>query len=367
MRERPRTKIRGWSCQVRDHMPCRSATDASDLSEEQIMRLQKLAATIVVTAGTATVSLIFWSSTLALGGADGNIPEPQQGGDSVPKSASLKSGDVGQDVDRLQKYLQQFGYMRAPKGEENRFAPYANPRVLSDPPKVPGTFDEETRRALKRFQLQNRLPVTGQLNRATLDLIQSARCGVPDTAEFVTDGKKWSQTEVTYSFQVRKDTKRISAALDNDEVKEAVRQAFQLWSVVTPLTFVMRPDNDEDANIRIMFGKGNHGDGIRESFDGPRGVLAHAYSPPPPSLDGLAGDVHFDDEERWLTDPVAGIDLVTVAAHEIWHALGLGHSQVKDGLMYPYYGDPRAYLDGDDIRGIQFLYGPRRIAQAKAK
>lgn len=53
------------------------------------------------------------------------------------------------------------------------------------------------------------------------------------------------------------------------------------------------------------------------------------------------------------------IDLVTVAAHEIGHALGLGHSNVACALMNPFYNGSQRYLAQDDIDGIRAIYGNR--------
>ena len=82
------------------------------------------------------------------------------------------------------------------------------------------------------------------------------------------------------------------------------------------------------------------------------GVLAHAFYP-------QNGETHFDDEERWVDRETDGIDLTTVTAHELGHALGLGHSEVSGALMAPYYQgyDPNFSLSDDDQRAIQSLYG----------
>lgn len=53
------------------------------------------------------------------------------------------------------------------------------------------------------------------------------------------------------------------------------------------------------------------------------------------------------------------IDLVTVAAHEVGHALGLGHSNVNCALMNPFYTGSHRYLAQDDIDGIRTIYGNR--------
>ncbi|HZH29256.1 MAG TPA: matrixin family metalloprotease [Pyrinomonadaceae bacterium] len=175
-----------------------------------------------------------------------------------------------------------------------------------------------------------------------------------DNAEFVLDGRKWNHTNLTYYFQ--NGTNDIAG---NDE-HQAVREAFTLWANVTTLTFteVYSPSS---ADIVIIWAVGNHGDGF--PFDGTNGVLAHAFFPPP-NGGSLAGDAHFDDDETWSNN-FSAIDMVTVAAHEIGHSLGLGHSQVPGALMYPFYNGPHRYLDQDDINGIRTLY-PKALGYSLA-
>ena len=82
------------------------------------------------------------------------------------------------------------------------------------------------------------------------------------------------------------------------------------------------------------------------------GVLAHAYYP-------TVGDTHFDEDETWTANTHSGTNLLNVATHELGHALGLGHSNVANSVMAPYYQgyDPNFELKNDDIKAIQSLYG----------
>lgn len=47
---------------------------------------------------------------------------------------------------------------------------------------------------------------------------------------------------------------------------------------------------------------------------------------------------------------------ISVVAHEIGHALGLGHSKFREALMYAESLESRTKLGWDDIEGISFLY-----------
>ncbi len=51
-------------------------------------------------------------------------------------------------------------------------------------------------------------------------------------------------------------------------------------------------------------------------------------------------------------------DQVAVLAHEIGHALGLGHSTVNDSLMYFSTVDKRKTLGQDDRDAVSYLYPP---------
>lgn len=88
-------------------------------------------------------------------------------------------------------------------------------------------------------------------------------------------------------------------------------------------------------------------------FDGWNGVLAHAYFP-------SDGRLHFDEKEWWSAYENHGLfkqPLPQVATHEIGHALGLEHSNVKGSIMWPSCCESTAKLHQDDINGIRKIYG----------
>ena len=173
---------------------------------------------------------------------------------------------------------------------------------------------------------------------------------------YVLSGGSWPNTGFTYSFAT------LTGDIPFASERGIIGQAFGLWSNVARV----RPSEVADGgsssctgNVRIWWGAGDHGDGY--PFDGPWGVLAHAFYPPPVNAGCIAGDIHFDDAEFWVSPGWGGVgfDLATVAAHEIGHSLGLGHSADSNALMYPFYSSRRAYLSYDDIAGIIAIYGTR--------
>jgi len=168
--------------------------------------------------------------------------------------------------------------------------------------------------------------------------------------EYVVQGNNWDHRILTYWFA--NGTEDIQDNLEQN----AIRTAMSIWENQTDLYFLEVCDSIF-ADIIIMWGIADHGCGY--PFDSTGGILAHGFYPPPNGT--FAGDIHFDDDENWTIEirnsSAQPLDLITIAAHEIGHSLGLDHSSVENALMYPYYNGSHRYLHQDDITGIRSIYG----------
>ncbi|XP_069828068.1 matrix metalloproteinase-18-like [Dendropsophus ebraccatus] len=200
---------------------------------------------------------------------------------------------------------------------------------------------------LQEMQLFFGLEVTGKLDKKTIEMMEKPRCGVHDIGAYETVPKSaaWQKNEITYKIV------NFTPDMPQADVESSIKRAFKVWSDVAPLTFTRVYKGDCD--IEIKFVTGDHSD--NSPFDGPNGVLAHAFQPGP----HIGGDTHFDDDETFTTNSQQ-YNLFLVAAQEFGHALGLHHSSDQGALMYPNYPntDPDHFrLPQDDIDAIQSLYG----------
>jgi hypothetical protein len=188
----------------------------------------------------------------------------------------------------------------------------------------------------------------------------------------------------------------LGGALTNEDLRQAILEALNLWASVSPLDFREVVDsgppidqhrhtdidgdgNDDDKHDNYLIGNfpririGHH------PIDMAYGTLAHGFFPPDINLppfwpvnDGLTGDVHFDTAETWnLSGGSAQRDFLEVALHEIGHALGLKHEIDTDdmgpdvqetAIMNPNYADifdglGTSRLYPDDVQGIRRIYG----------
>ncbi|XP_060115436.1 matrix metalloproteinase-28 [Heteronotia binoei] len=232
----------------------------------------------------------------------------------------------------------------------------------------PGTRPVVFSKAVREFQWVSHLSLSGKLDASTVHQMSLPRCGVNDAGSFAA----WKErVDVLFLGQraEKKRRKRYSHQsgqwykrhltyrvvnwpwyLPQQQVRLAVKAAFELWSNVSSLVFWEA--TSDSADIRLTFFHGDHNDGTDNAFDGPGGALAHAFFP-------RRGEAHFDNDERWSLDSSKGRNLFVVVAHEIGHTLGLEHSPVRSALMSPYYKKlgKDFVLSWDDVLAIQNLYG----------
>lgn len=167
------------------------------------------------------------------------------------------------------------------------------------------------------------------------------------------DGPGTGRASLGYYFQ------RLSSRLPAAQITPEILRAMQEWAKVVEISFAPVPGSNYSRTVNILFATGAHGDAY--PFDGPGRVLAHTFYPSPPNPETIAGDMHLDDDEEWVTGEslsLRSVDVFSVVLHELGHALGLGHSDVPGSVMYPYYR--RAIgLTAEDIQAIRELYAAR--------
>merc|ERR1719189_3487015 len=215
--------------------------------------------------------------------------------------------------------------------------------------------------AIYNFQNFAGLKPTGKMDKQTKVLMNTPRCGMKDIVghgsyarkkRYVLQGSRWRNKVLTWKIY-KYSSQPTPKAFD---VRQAVKESFQLWQdEIANLDFEECPsceeNGDKEADIKIYFEKGEHGDG--EPFDGPGGTLAHAFFP------RYGGDVHMDDTEKWTLKTHRGTDMFQTLVHELGHSLGLSHSDERSAIMAPFHKGymPNLKLDKDDILAIQELYG----------
>jgi len=131
--------------------------------------------------------------------------------------------------------------------------------------------------------------------------------------------------------------------------QSVIESAFDRWASVANLSFTQV---DDQAGDIVLAGEYIWGSEIAHA------VTARSFT----EREGETfsqiswSEIHFTETVYWSVNGSLGYDFLTVATHEIGHALGLRHSEVVGALMYADY-QGRNTLQADDIAGIQYLYG----------
>ncbi|RYZ01838.1 MAG: matrixin family metalloprotease [Myxococcales bacterium] len=276
-----------------------------------------------------------------MGCSDGGVEgEVAPSGGATIGERELALGAQGGDVQALTAYLTRYGYF--PNAELQETYPAWRP-LVSEAPTHPGTFDARTEAALRAFQLNMGLPVTGVVDSETARNINSPRCGVPDGIAPLDPTDKFARIPDTafrpgsvlnYTFTTLGEhpiksidqrgniTYDLSCNLPPVIVQKALlRGALEFWSRVTSLTF-------------------------RESSTIPVSLIIAGGS------DSLASTefhtIRLNSYVCW------DVTLMLMAlSHEVGHALGLDHSSFSDAVMFPSRNTQAAKpLSEDDKVGI---------------
>ncbi|KAL5247470.1 hypothetical protein ACHWQZ_G019373 [Mnemiopsis leidyi] len=223
------------------------------------------------------------------------------------------------------RYLLQFGYLETVKQETER--------ELLEGDTLIGEADLSE--SLRRYQRLFGLEVTGTVTEETLRKMREARCGMKDEEyhrgkkrpkRYTVMNKLWRKGRLYYWF----DPGKYPNEIPRDVLRREFERSLQLWSDVSGVTFIeLPPEKERRADIKISFEKGDHGD--RYPFDGPGGIVAHAFFP-------RKGLLHFDDSEIFAPNKEGGINFHFIATHELGHILGIDHSFHENAVMYPLYG-----------------------------
>ncbi|GMN20104.1 hypothetical protein TIFTF001_045281 [Ficus carica] len=219
-------------------------------------------------------------------------------------------GEIVPGLTELKQYLQRFGYLDAEPvavkqvdiGNDN------NNLSAADDNKNGDYFDETVESAVKAYQRNYNLPVTGTLDPMTVSQMMLPRCGSPDIVNgtrrtsasfpnnqtenhdhdhdhdhdqnqlihgvshysFFPGYPRWNKYQLTYRFVTGAQVPGTA------NIRSICARAFQRWASVSPFTFTEVPANVQ-SDMHIGFFRGYHGDD--SPFDGNGGVLAHAYAP----------------------------------------------------------------------------------------
>ncbi|CAK7325337.1 unnamed protein product [Dovyalis caffra] len=266
-------------------------------------------------------------------------------------------GESVSGLQQLKKYLEKFGYLN-----------YGNQGKKGNNHASDDKFDDLLEFAIKAYQQNHHLNVTGSLDNNTVHEMKKPRCGVPDVVNgtkhyhrthksihtlahynFIPGRPRWSPQKRHLTYKFRSGV-QVPAA---QNIRSICAQAFRRWAQVTEFTFSEVTDRTP-ADIVIGFYRRDHNDD--QAFDGPLGTIAHAT--PPTSNARL----HFDADENWSENPGSNqLDLESVSVHEIGHLLGLDHNDDPNADAIMSSGLPpgitKRDLRADDIQGVRALYG----------
>ncbi len=146
--------------------------------------------------------------------------------------------------------------------------------------------------------------------------------------------------------------------LTTKQVKQQITKAFDRWQAAANINFKevsYIPTGTAPQPLLITVGAHSFGPGNTSQL----GFTLYSITSNPRTV---AADIQFNSDWKWEIGNAQGskaMDLLSVALHEIGHALGLDHGKGKNSVMRSALSSTSYYtgLSADDIAGIQSLYG----------
>ena len=183
---------------------------------------------------------------------------------------------------------------------------------------------------------------------------------------YSTLGAQWTfDSRITYSFMPDGTNvggvasslfSTLNAVAPTATWQAQFEQAASLWETAANVNLALVPDGGQpDGTNGDQQDDPRFGDIRIGAVPLPAGVLAETFLPPPSNGGTDAGDILFNSTATWAINST--YDVMTVAAHEFGHALGLGDSSVTSAVMYGSYNGINQALNSDDIAGIDSIYG----------
>lgn len=272
------------------------------------------------------------------------------GGPELSGSSQLSVGARGPDVESINTYLSEHGYF---PNEDLAARHRGWVPAVAEGPAEPDLFDERTEEALRYFQAQYGLEVSGIADGATIEMMRSPQCGNPIMVHDHEDDKwhhdaQWSSPYAlggTFTYRI---IGTAGANLNQAQTLQAVSAAFNAWEQHIGVDFQEAPGSSSHIIIRF----------VSSGLGGNLGVTYNNF------WGGSRYSIDIDNTQGYFPGSSA---LNAILMHEIGHLLGFDHSGFITSLMYPFLSSLNRTIRDDDLGNVISRYRTWRIQPGLAR